>query len=90
MGISYEKAIALFQEQGITTYTIKKNKIIGQAAFAKIHEGGHIDTRTIERLCKYFSCQPGDLMEYVPDPATERQLIDVETGELSNTDFKLT
>lgn len=21
----------------------------------------------IDRLCRYFSCQPGDLMEYIPD-----------------------
>jgi len=71
MGINYEKAIILFKERGITTYTIKKNKIIGQAAFVKIHEGGHIDTRTIERLCEYLDCQPGDLMEYVADTKKE-------------------
>jgi len=71
MGINYEKAMILFKERGITTYTIKKNKIIGQAAFAKIHEGGHIDTRTIERLCEYLDCQPGDLMEYVADTKKE-------------------
>jgi len=67
MGISYEKALALFKKKGITTYTIKKDKIIGQSAFAKIQDGGHIDTRTIERLCEYLNCQPGDLLEYVPD-----------------------
>lgn len=25
------------------------------------------DTPTIEALCKYFSCQPGDLLEYIPE-----------------------
>lgn len=68
MGISYKKMLALLEQKNETSYTLtKKNKIIGQATWKKINEGGHIDTRTIEALCKYLDCQPGDLMEYVPD-----------------------
>lgn len=59
--------MTVFKEKGITSYTIKKEKIVGQSAWKKIHENGHIDTRTIEALCKYLDCQPGDIMEYVPD-----------------------
>ena len=65
MPISYRKMLLLFQERGITSYTIKKDNVIGQASYKKIQEGGHIDTRTIESLCKYLHCQPGDIMEYV-------------------------
>jgi putative transcriptional regulator len=25
-------------------------------------------TRTIDALCRYFECQPGDLMQWRPDP----------------------
>ena len=67
MPISYEKLIKIFDERGITSYTIKKNNVIGQASLKKIREGGNIDTRTIESLCRYLNCQPGDLMEYVPE-----------------------
>lgn len=67
MPISYKKLLSIFEEKGITSYTIKKEKIIGQATWKKIHENGHIDTRSIESLCKYLNCQPGDIMEYVPD-----------------------
>lgn len=28
-----------------------------------------VDTSTIERLCKYFGCQVGDLLIYVPEGA---------------------
>ena len=42
-------------------------EIVGQSAWKKIHENGHIDTRTIEALCKYLHCQPGDILEYIPD-----------------------
>lgn len=68
MPINYDKLLCMFEERGITSYTItKKQKIIGQSTWKKIHENGHIDTRTIEALCKYLNCQPGDIMEYVPD-----------------------
>lgn len=33
----------------------------------KINAGGHVDTCTIEALCKYLDYQPGDLIEYVSD-----------------------
>ena len=55
------------RERRITGYTIKKENIIGQASYMKIKEGGQIDTRTIAKLCAYLHCQPGDILEYVPD-----------------------
>ena len=68
MSISYEKLLNIFKERNISSYTFtKKDKIIGQATWKKINEGGHIDTRTIEALCEYLNCQPGDIMEYIKD-----------------------
>lgn len=64
MAIIYKKLIKLLQERGVTSYTIKKDNIIGQATWRKIHEGGHIDTRSIDALCKFLDCQPGDILEY--------------------------
>ena len=67
MPINYNKLLDIFNDRNITSYTItKKQKIIGQSTWKKIHENGHIDTRTIEALCEYLDCQPGDIMEYVP------------------------
>ncbi len=28
---------------------------------------GRVDFRTLNRLCRYFDVQPGELLEYVPD-----------------------
>lgn len=65
--ISYEKMLKLFEENKITSYTMKKNNIIGQATWKKIQEGGNIDMRSLDALCKYFNCQPSDLIEYIED-----------------------
>ena len=68
MSISYSKLLKLLEDNNITSYTVtKKYKIIGQATWKKIHEGGHVDTRTLDALCKYLNGQPGDIIEYVPD-----------------------
>ena len=67
MAITYRKLIKLFAERGITSYTIKRDNVVGQSAWKTIHEGGHIATRTIAALCEYLGCQPGDMMEYVRD-----------------------
>jgi DNA-binding Xre family transcriptional regulator len=72
MPIIYTKLLKLLEDKGINSYVIKKEHIIGQASFTKIKTGGDIDTRTIAKLCNYLNCQPGDIMEYIPDEATEK------------------
>jgi len=67
MPIKYDKLIKLMQDNGITSYTLKKDKIIGQATYKKIMEGGDIDTRTIAKMCELLNCQPGDILEYIPE-----------------------
>ena len=42
MPIIYDKMLKLFEERGISSYTIKKDNVIGQATFKKIKEGGDI------------------------------------------------
>lgn len=63
--ISYEKLRALLEAKHITSWTVRKSGLIGQATWRKIQQGGHIDTRTIDALCKLLECQPGDILEYI-------------------------
>jgi len=60
-------------QKGINSYTVKKDNLIGQATFKKIKDGGDIDTRTISKLCALLDCQPGDIMEYVPEDGEGNQ-----------------
>lgn len=70
MPIVYDKMLNLMNERGINSYVCKRDNIIGQATYKKIKEGGDIDTRTIAKMCEILNCQPGDLLEYVPDNDT--------------------
>jgi len=72
MPIKFDKLFPLFEEKGITTYTLRKDKIIGNETLRKLKNNtGVIDTRTIDRLCNVLDCQPGDIMEYVPNNAVK-------------------
>ena len=68
MAIIYNKLFELLKEKGLTMYSLRKNKIIGTETLEKMRKGiGHIDDRSINRLCEYLDCQPSDIMEYVED-----------------------
>lgn len=68
MAIIYNKLFELLKEKGLTMYSLRKNKIIGTETLEKMRKGiGHIDDRSINRLCEYLDCQPGNIMEYVED-----------------------
>lgn len=65
--IKYDKLFAKLDEKNITTYYIRKNKITGEATLTKLRKNEHITTATIDKFCALLDCQPGDLMEFVPD-----------------------
>lgn len=65
MPIKYDKLFRLLKERGVTTYQIRKEKIISESSLQKLREGKPISTATIERMCDLLDCQPGDIMEYV-------------------------
>lgn len=68
MPIIYTKLFLLLKEQNKTMYDLRKDKIVGTATLEKMRKAeGHIDTRSIEKLCEYLECQPGDIMEYVKE-----------------------
>lgn len=73
MPMDYSKLFNLLEQRGITIYRLRKDGVVGTATLDKMRKKeGHIDTRSLESLCQYLNCQPGDMMEYVPDEAIER------------------
>lgn len=70
MPIKYDKLLKLLEENGYTSYRLKKENVIGQATLTAIKKGtGGLDHRSIAKFCQLLNCQPGDIMEYVPNDA---------------------
>lgn len=66
--LKYNKLFKLLEDNGYTASKIRETAIIGQATYYGLKNGTKgIDAKTINKLCKMFNCQPGDLMDYVPD-----------------------
>lgn len=83
----YDNLFVLLKERGITTYKIRKDNLISQAALTKMkNNDGNIDTRTLERLCSLLHCQPNDIMEFVEDNPEEQNWMStsifVQKGEI--------
>ena len=67
MPMKYEKLYALMKEKGLTTYRIRKEKIVSENALTSMRAGKSVTTDTIAALCRALACQPGDIMEYVDE-----------------------
>lgn len=59
------------KKNGFSTYRIRKDKIIGESQMQKIRCGEIASKETLNTICRLLDCQPGDIMEYVPDEQSE-------------------
>lgn len=55
------------KEKGYSTYRLRRENILSQSTIQKLREGKGLSWDNIERICSLLDCQPGDLIEYVPD-----------------------
>ena len=69
--ISFHKLDCLLEDRG-KKWQFLRDSGISPGIVAKMKDGsGHTDTRTIQKVCMLLNCQPGDIMEYIPDNRTE-------------------
>lgn len=59
------------KSKGYTTYTLREKKLLSQSTLQKLREGKGLAWDNIERICNLLDCQPGDILEYIPDKAKD-------------------
>jgi len=52
---------------GYNVPKIREKNLLGQAALQKIRDGKVIGIIQLNTLCAMLQCQPGDIIEFVPD-----------------------
>jgi len=63
--ISFEKLEMVLDKKGKKWQYLRDNGI-SPGIVGKMKNGtGHIDTRTIQKVCELLNCQPGEIMEYI-------------------------
>ena len=73
MALQYKiDILAALKEKGITTYKIRQEKILSESTVQKLRASKGVSWENLETLCRLLDCQPGDLMEYIKDPAVQK------------------
>lgn len=60
--------IAALSAAGYTSYRLRREKLMGESTRTKMRAGGLPSWHELDTICSLLNCQPGDLVEYVPDP----------------------
>ena len=72
MPIRYKiNILEALKEAGYNTNKIRKERIMGQATLQQLRNGELVSWKNIETICNLLNCQPGDIMEYIPDPPAD-------------------
>lgn len=60
--------IQALRDKGVNSGTCRFSGQLSQSAFAYMKKGEIVGTKSIDQICSILRCQPGDLIEWVPDP----------------------
>ena len=63
--LNYTKLWMLLESKGMKKTDLKQ--VISSVTLAKLGRNETISSDTIEKLCGFLNCQPGDIMEYISD-----------------------
>jgi len=72
MGISYEPLWHLLIKKKLIKTDLVRIANLSPNTVAKLSKNQYIDVRTLERICAALNCQPGDVIEYVPESKEDK------------------
>jgi DNA-binding Xre family transcriptional regulator len=73
MAFSYRPLFKLLIDKGMKKTDLLKRAGLSSATLAKLSKGEYLSAESVEKLCIYFKCQPGDLVEYIFPQDTREQ-----------------
>ena len=69
MAIVYKLDILdALKSKGYNTNRLRKEKLLSESVIQGLRDNRYITLPNISTICSLLECQPGDLLEYVPDP----------------------
>lgn len=73
MPVSYARLFALMQEKGIKKVDLRNTYGLNPKTVDSLVKNRSVTVETIIQLCKILNCQPGDIMEYVPEQGESKR-----------------
>lgn len=65
--IKYYKLLDLLNRKEIGKEELRQRIGISSATIAKLSKHEYVSLEVIDKICNSLDCQPGDLMEFIPD-----------------------
>ncbi|ACV61749.1 putative transcriptional regulator, XRE family [Desulfofarcimen acetoxidans DSM 771] len=65
--ISYKPFQKLLIDRDIKKQELIKKAHISGATMAKLNTNEYVSLEVIDKICAALKCQPGDLLEHIPD-----------------------
>ena len=73
MPITYKiDVLAALKAAGYSTYKLRKEKILAESTLQQFRNGDIVSNENLSRVCELLRCQPGDILEYVPEELPQR------------------
>lgn len=70
MPIKYKiDVLAALKAAGYSTYKLRKEKILAESTLQQFRNSDIVSNENLSRVCELLRCQPGDILEYVPEEA---------------------
>ena len=68
MAIRYKiDILAALKEAGYKPTRIRNERILGESYLQQLRRGELVSWKALNTICSLLNCQPGDLIEYLPD-----------------------
>ncbi|QJD83269.1 helix-turn-helix domain-containing protein [Cohnella herbarum] len=71
--ISYKPLLKLLIDREIKKQDLLKMTGISSATMAKLNTNEYVSLEVIDKICSALNCQPGDLLEYIPERMKEER-----------------
>ncbi len=73
MAIQYHKLFDLLRRRGMKKGELMELANLSWPTMSKLSKGQSVNSDVQDRICAALNCQPGDIMEYVPDEGAKER-----------------
>lgn len=67
MAIKYYKLLDLLNRSNISKEELRIKIEVSSATMAKLSKNQPVSLDVIDKICATLNCQPGDILEYIPE-----------------------
>ena len=62
--------MAALKDAGYSSTRLRREELIGEATMQRLRHKQSVSYEVLAVICKLLNCQPGDILEYVPEENT--------------------